>query len=451
MLWGMSVCRWSSLVLLVSWLLAAPLCWPALGQTHAASKPAPSSPATLADKTKPPETKPAPLPPPIVFFVAKGDANACGPGCREWIAAEGTIDSDADGRLRALLKKLGGRKLPIFFHSPGGSVAAGLAIGRLMREGGMTAGVGWTVPAGCDPQQPREAACDKLKRSGRELLADLDAGHSMCNSSCVYALLGAAVRDVGAGIKLGIHSTSISFSLKRTDSAGHVTRMPTRVAPDVERKALQGGYERIAVYLHEMGISPGLLAAAREIKSDRLRYLAREELVAFGVDRREVVESTWWFVDQPSGASAIKIIEAKDVEAGAFRKTILRLSCLSPTTMRLQYGHEVGAEKASLPVQLRVAAGGNKFALGRGVTITQTDTRVPMVVHSADLPLSVLEDTAFVIEAAEPSDQQPKRAAVDAGFPKLTAQASGPALGIFLRRCSNGSPVFDRGTPDGRT
>jgi hypothetical protein len=32
---------------------------------------------------------------PIEFYVAHGDANACGPGCSEWIAAEGKIDVGA--------------------------------------------------------------------------------------------------------------------------------------------------------------------------------------------------------------------------------------------------------------------------------------------------------------------------------------------------------------------
>src|SRR5580704_1155023 len=140
----------------------------AFGVAAGADPDRPSPPVPAA-----PAAKPALLPP-IVFFVAKGDANACGPGCNEWIAAEGTIDAGADGRLRALLKKLGGRKLPLYFHSPGGAIPAGLAIGRMMRERGLTAGVGRTVPAGCDPKAASDPACDKLERSGRELLADLD-------------------------------------------------------------------------------------------------------------------------------------------------------------------------------------------------------------------------------------------------------------------------------------
>jgi hypothetical protein len=424
--------------------------WAGSGRVPAAdpAKPAEIKPA----ETKIPDARKAPLPPPIMFFVAKGDADACGPGCREWIAAEGTIDPGAEDRLRALLRRLGSRKLPIYFHSPGGSVGSGLAIGRLMRERGLTAGVGWTVPAGCDAQVPREQACDTLKRSGRELVAVLDSGRAMCNSSCVYALVGAAVRDVGAGIKLGIHASSISFSLKRTDSSGHVTRMPAHVAAGVERQALQGGYERIGAYLREMGIAPGLLTAAREVANDHLRFLTREEIVAFGIDRREQVEGMWWFVDKSAGGSAVKVIEAKVPEAGAYRRTILRLTCRNPLTVRLQYGREVGAEKGSLPGRLRVAAGGSNFPLGRGVTVSQSDSKLPMEVYSADLPISVLDRGALVIEAVDSSAPTPDPTAADRQSRRLTAQSGGPGLGELARHC-NAPPIPDRAAPGayGRT
>src|SRR5262249_39291682 len=88
----------------------------------AAGIPAAAQPALLpATAAKPPASpsKPAApeksetMPPPVVFFLAKGDANACGVGCSEWIAADGTLDAGSDERLRALLKKLGGRKPPV--------------------------------------------------------------------------------------------------------------------------------------------------------------------------------------------------------------------------------------------------------------------------------------------------------------------------------------------------
>jgi hypothetical protein len=418
------------------------------GPSMASAPGKPDSTQTKPAETKPTQTKSASLPPPVVFFLAKGEPNACGPGCQEWIAADGTFDPGADGRLRALLKKLGGRKPPIFFHSPGGSITAGLGIGRLMRERGLTAGVGWTVPQGCDPRQAREEACDKLKRSGRDLVAQLDTTRTMCNSSCVYAMAGAAVRNIGAGIQLGIHSSSISFSLKRTDESGHVTRVPTKASPAAVHMALQAGYVRIAAYLREMGISPGLVAAAREIENDRLRFLSRGELAAVGIARRDSVEGAWWFVDQPAGGSAMKVIEARDPAAGVFRKTVLRLACRNTKTIRFQIARELDADRASLSIPLRVRASGKDFPLPLGVAVTQSGDKPPLEVRSADLPLSMLADEALIVETAESSVPAPVAAA--SRFAKLTAQTSGPSFVALLRRCGSDPAVADRGAADER-
>jgi hypothetical protein len=414
------------------------------GPWQASASGKPDSTETKPTEAKRTGTKSASLPPPVVFFLARGEPNACGPGCQEWIAADGTFDAGADGRLRAFLKKLGPRKLPIFFHSPGGSIAAGLGIGRLMRERGLTAGVGWTVPQGCDPRQAREEACDRLKRSGRDLPAQLDTARTMCNSSCVYALVGAAVREIGAGVQLGIHSSSISFSLKRTDGAGHVTRVPAKVPPAMMRMAMQAGYDRVAAYLREMGISPGLLAAAREVGNDRLRFLSRGELVAFGIDRRDFVEGAWWFVDQPTGASAVKVIEARDPAAGPFHKMVLRLACRNTAAIRFQFVRELGADKATLSIPLRVRASGKDFPLTPGVAVAQTDDKPAVEVRSADLPLSVLTDAAFVVETAESAAPAAPR------FARLAAPTSGPSLGALVRRCGNDLAILDRAAAEGR-
>jgi hypothetical protein len=48
----------------------------------------------------------------IEFYLARGEADACGPGCNEWIAAEGKIDAGAASRLRRLLGKLGRARCP---------------------------------------------------------------------------------------------------------------------------------------------------------------------------------------------------------------------------------------------------------------------------------------------------------------------------------------------------
>ena len=144
--------------------------------------------------------------PPLLFYVAKGEDNACGEGCSEWIAAEGYFDLGSAQRLRAFLQRHSKRKLPIYFRSPGGIVSQALAIGRLMRERAMTAGVARTVPRDCAPPEPGQDTCRSLKQSGRELAAELRSVDASCNSSCVYALIGAKLRQVPPGARLGVHS-----------------------------------------------------------------------------------------------------------------------------------------------------------------------------------------------------------------------------------------------------
>src|SRR5215510_1090486 len=83
---------------------------------------------------------------PMIFAVAHGSGpNSCGAGCNEWIAADGFFDDDVDERFRNFLDALQGRKLPIFFNSAGGFLNESLAIGRMLRERKMTAGVGITI------------------------------------------------------------------------------------------------------------------------------------------------------------------------------------------------------------------------------------------------------------------------------------------------------------------
>jgi hypothetical protein len=422
--------------------------------TPVAARNAPPSPAAPAKPAAEPSKPVAPdksawPPPPVVFFLARGDANACGVGCSEWIAADGTLDVGADERLRVLLKKLGGRKLPIFFHSPGGKASAALGIGRLLRQHGLTAGVGWTVPAGCDPKQRREPACDKLKRSGRDLVAVLDTSYTMCSSGCVYALVGAAVRELGPGVRLGVHA--ISFSIQYIDLDGNAVRTPTRMTPAAERKAYELWYGKIGAYLREMGISQDLLAAAREIESTRIRYLRRDEIVAFGIDRRQTVESMWLFAEQTSGPIAFKFIEEN--RAGAFRKDYLRLSCRSASTLRLLYGRDL-ADAPFVPVRLRLTASAGTFVLGGAFRGATSGSSGAVEVRSVDLPISVLGDPAFTIEVAEkaaPALQAGKGTMADGNVAPVTeegpvsiatvkVQGAGAGLGELARRCGNEAP-----------
>jgi hypothetical protein len=378
--------------------------------------------------------------PPIVFYVAKGGADICGPGCREWIAADGTIDDGAPARLRALLSRLGQRKLPIYFHSPGGSLAGGLGIGRILRERRMSAGVARTIPRGCDPLQQHEAACDALKRGGKELLAELRTARTLCNSACVYALIDATVREVGAGARVGVHE----IALGRYDGSGSPVPIDRKTLSAEQLKQLKAQEVRLAGYVAEMGIDKGLFEAAAQITHERIRYLSLDEIARFGIDRREFHESPWMLDEGPPGPLAVLkfAVEAKGGDKGGdkanepkqYRITRLRLTCGRPGEVRVEYGRELASSDrpASIAVTIRndgfvLAPRKEKPVLGyNDQTIEDRFARVPI---------------AFFEEAAAGDAieirQAPDMSTADKAPPptRLSTRGLPDSIGMLAQRC----------------
>ena len=81
-----------------------------------------------------------------------------------------------------------------------------------MRERRMTAGVGRTIPSSCDGKAERDAACDALKRSGREVTGELRTYQAQCNSACGFAILGAVERHISPDTFLGVHQPRLAAS-----------------------------------------------------------------------------------------------------------------------------------------------------------------------------------------------------------------------------------------------
>jgi hypothetical protein len=319
------------------------------------------------------------MPPSMAFFLAKGDADACGPGCSEWIGADGAIDADAARRLRALLGRVGERRLPIFFHSPGGSVEGALAIGRLMRARGLTAGVAWTVPQGCDARQPREESCDRLKRSGRELNARLNTDTTMCFSACVYAIVGAATREIAPGARLGIHSSSFTFG-DDDDSAS------ARPSPRIMRETIEASYERLGHYFSEMGIDPDLVTAARAIANDKIRVLSRAEIWRFKIDRRRFVEDGWRMSDPPMRSIHKTFAASRNASSTDFRDAMVNLSCGAPDRLRVDVALEHGSGNAASATAFHLVAGGSDRVLSPRDRLTPRGSRTEYDLGSIEVP-----------------------------------------------------------------
>ena len=279
---------------------------------------------------------------PISFYVAKGQPGACGPGCDSWIAAEGRIDNAALARFRKFLRQLGGRQLPIYFHSPGGNLEQALAIGAMLRERKAVARVARTVVRECGFEAQDSDVCVKLKQSGRELHGEFWTRGASCNSACPYLILGAVTREIAPDTSLAVHSPKVMLSF----TGGTPTR-------EVRAQALQRAMERsdsmVLDYIRRMGADPGLLTVAHSVKFENMHVLTREEIAAFGIDRRAQIETPWVFENASRGVVYKTAVRRNDGEA-SFRTTQLRLLCIEADRFELGFQRAAPASPGFISV-----------------------------------------------------------------------------------------------------
>jgi hypothetical protein len=223
---------------------------------------------------------------PMTFVVAKGDPGACGPGCSEWIAAEGGFDQAVHVRFREFLNALPRKDLPIFFHSFGGLIGPALGVGSLLRAHRMTAGVGHTIPFGCRDTLKLDEACRKLMQLGRDFQSRLRESGAICASSCVYAFVGASTRAVSYVARVGVHR----HRALRKDGDG--------LWSGADGPA--GGVmviDRLKQYVTQMGVDFGLIDAAEQTVSTH--WLSRDELARYGVTTGGLFETRWMTLTRP--------------------------------------------------------------------------------------------------------------------------------------------------------
>ena len=332
------------------------------------------APAQTAAPAKTPASAKAPAPrsekPPIKFYLAQGGADACGPGCSEWIAAEGYIDARSLPRFQAFLKGLGGRKPPVFFQSQGGLLHQAIAIGRLMRVRGMTAGVGRTVPEGCAARSgragdkghgtPASPECEALKRPGKPVPSALESIAS-CASACVYALFGGKIRLVPPGARLGVHSGRlvIVHSDGRVE-VSHRGKSTEAVPLTADLKA------RLRTYVRDMGIDLAVMSVADKTPFEEIRWLTREEIARFGIDASAFEEARWTTMAAPSKPPWVikAVLEAKGRSRTEYRASVIQLACAGPQRLRVAYFRALGANESAMPApRISLASEGSTVLL----------------------------------------------------------------------------------------
>jgi hypothetical protein len=304
-----------------------------------------------------PKARPAPIKlpvPPMQFYVVKGAPDACGRGCDSWIAVEGKIDSGAAARFRKFLARVHVRKLPIYFYSPGGSVEQALAMGTLLREKPVVARVGRTMVNECGFEAQDAEPCVKLKQSGRELHGDLSTRGAFCGSACPYLILGATTREVAADAALAVHSAKVTVSFRG------VGVPPPAIVAAANARAHERSDGMIAAYLAKMGADTALLALVRTVKFEEMHILTREEIVRFGIDRREFVETPWTF-ESGTRSMVHKVALQRGEGEKSFRTIQWRVICIDSDRFELDFQRPATPSPALSSVS--VSGGGTPLLL----------------------------------------------------------------------------------------
>lgn len=275
---------------------------------------------------------------PMVFFVAKGSADSCGKGCNEWIAAVGSFDSEAPERFRNLVEKLGGKSLPVFFHSPGGLTGSGARVGIILRERRMTAAVGRTEPT-CRVFDKKDKVCQAKIAAGEPLAARLTVVDASCFSSCVEAFAGASSRRVAAAAHIGVHAARMTASQKELQVLIGKTQVKAHTGTMAEFLQLARRY-----YV-EMGVSPDLPDLASKIPHQRIHVLDLGEIARFGLETRGDSYATPWITTQlpdKNGFVATKSITQRASENAAESLTTrFSLICSADRQVLLGYRRDL--------------------------------------------------------------------------------------------------------------
>jgi hypothetical protein len=375
--------------------------------------------------------------PHMSFRIARGEPDACGPGCREWIAAEGLFDPRAHPRLEAFLKSISGRDLPIFFHSPGGIAAQAMAIGHLMRRRGMTAGVGKTVMRGC-PSDDRIGGTNTVESTPAKPECRVPnavyalSSFGQCNSACVYALMGGKVRQVPPGASLGVHSAKAVR-----------IRADGTIRPIAGKDQLgKASAAQLRSYVREMGIDVSILDIVDQVPFEKIRVLSRDEIARFGIDRRAFDESTWMIVDSPSKPVSVMktVLQTRGPGKDEFRIGIIRIGCQIPGVVRVLYIRGLGSgEGNTATVNLGIEGRRLRFLnLGTPIAIEAFDPGA-MFANGAESALIDFFDVAAAHGSMDLTETEPRGTKAVQAM-KLSTSGLASAIDALRRGCVAAKP-----------
>ncbi len=227
-----------------------------------------------AEKPKPSHEQP------MKVTVVRSGEQACEPLCPEWIMAEGQITAATPALFGKLFQELGGRKLPVVIHSPGGSIVAAIQIGYLIRARKLDVAVGRTNYQGCAP-------FGKDCEDGTSHRGTIVSHRAFCLSACPLILAAGSARLAGLDAIVGVHQWTF----------GAAPGTPTR-GKKVSKSKWDAGWDgvvrrMITDFLGKMGNSQALVDDMKKAPHTSIRLL--------NMKRRKSLD----LITRPDGAQAI--------------------------------------------------------------------------------------------------------------------------------------------------
>lgn len=203
----------------------------------------------------PVQFRPEAISEPMRFFMATTKGNM---STSAWIAAVGEIRPETPEEFRRFLVANGIPSGHVVLHSLGGSLEAGLALGREIRAREMTTHIGRTEREFFEPERD----CG----SNAENVSD-----GVCYSACAYAFLGGVARFVDSpyyvtpGSRIGFHQF-----WRDPVEAGALTPEELTLLEQTALSTTQVITGGIVLYLIEMGVNAELIALITSAGRDDL-------------------------------------------------------------------------------------------------------------------------------------------------------------------------------------
>jgi hypothetical protein len=213
-----------------------------------------------ADADLRPPARPRGAPPMRFVRVVSADP-VCMPNCPEWLSVEGRIEPGSAPAFAEAVNRLGGRRLPILIHSPGGAVTDAIAMGKLIRAKGLAVAVARTVMPNCVETTPRCPDGPGMAMTGG----------AICASACELVLAGGVERLVGPVPLVGVHQ--ITTVVKETEGLAHRTSTLKFYEQDWADAAVRD-------YLNAMGVGDPVMALMRKTPAASVHWLSLADLRA---------------------------------------------------------------------------------------------------------------------------------------------------------------------------